>query len=242
MTAEVTKTVTYALMGTAGGAEVSKTVTYALMTPTAPDAGGAEDNPTIRVWGFSLDGHDFYCLRLGNGQTLIYDLTTGQWSHWASPNAVNWRAHIGQNWVGIGAQTTLREFGSDVIAGDDATGVLWMLDPTAGVDDNTTTGTTSYMRRVNAGLVLRGRDTLPCNAVQLTVSLGVPVVTGATLQLRTSDDFGYTWVDQGTVMIDPGNYEQVIEYRSLGLMVQPGRIFEITDQGASVRITGADIR
>lgn len=243
MTATVTKVTAFAVIGLPGGVTATKLNAFLVLTDTPPTSGeGSQNDPIIRVWGFSADGHDFYVIRLGASETLVYDLTTSQWCHWASPNEERWRAHIGNNWVGIGATTTDRDFGSDVVAGDDRSGTLWMLDPTAGVDDNDTTGTSPFTRKVTGGISLRGRDTLPCNAVQLTVDLGAPVLTGATLTLNTSDDFGQSWVNQGTVEIDPGNYEQVIEYRSLGLMVQPGRIFEITDQGASVRISGADLR
>jgi hypothetical protein len=243
MTATVSKVTAFAVIAPPGGAIVSKVTAFAILTDTPPTTGaGSENDPIVRVWGFSMDGHDFYVIRLGASETLVYDLTTGQWHHWASPDEERWRAHIGNNWVGIGATTTDRDFGSDVVAGDDRSGTLWMLDPTAGVDDNDTTGTSSFIRKVTGGISLRGRDVLPCNAVQLTLSLGEPVLSGATLTLNTSDDFGKTWVNQGTVEIDPGNYDQVIEYRSLGLMVQPGRIFEITDEGACVRISGADLR
>ena len=36
-------------------------------------------NRRSRAWGFSLDGHDFYVLRLGDAETLVLDLSTGKW-------------------------------------------------------------------------------------------------------------------------------------------------------------------
>ena len=40
---------------------------------------GRIGNPKLRVWTFSLDGHDFYVLRLGDSETLVYDLYSEQW-------------------------------------------------------------------------------------------------------------------------------------------------------------------
>lgn len=210
--------------------------------------GGDEDaidlsqSPTIRVWGYSLDGHDFYVLRLGASETLVYDLTTSQWSQWASPARSNWRAHCGQNWLGMSTNTFSRGFGSDVVAGDDATGILWVLDPATGVDDNTDTGTTGFVRMVIGGVPLNGRDVAPCNAAQLTASLGNLAMTGATITatLRTSDDGGNGYINHGTVTLT-NSRSQVVEWRALGQMKQPGRVFEISDTGIT-RLSGLDLR
>ena len=44
---------------------------------------GRPGNPRLRDWTFSLDGHDFYVLRLGDDLTLVYDATTEQWVDWS---------------------------------------------------------------------------------------------------------------------------------------------------------------
>lgn len=206
------------------------------------EAAGQDDDRRLRVWGFSLDGHDFYVLRVGELETLVYDLTTGQWAHWASPERENWRAHVGQNWVGMSATTLARGFGTDIVAGDDTTGTLWILDPTAGRDDNPIEGDAAFTRIVVGGVPLSSRDAAPCNAVQLTLSLGAPAMTGAEITLRTSDDFGHTYVSHGAVTTTAADFGQVVEWRSLGTMRQPGRLFEISDDGAAVRISRADMR
>ena len=51
-------------------------------------------NPKLRAWPFDLDGHEFYVLRLGDMKTLVYDLTTEQWSWWSSPDLDYWKASI----------------------------------------------------------------------------------------------------------------------------------------------------
>jgi hypothetical protein len=201
---------------------------YLLANP-GEDVGVTDDTLTIRCWPFSLDDHDFGVFRLGPSSTLVFDLKTRQWSHWASPNRDNWRAHIGTNWVGM--TETLGNFATDVVAGDDVTGTLWIVDPTYGQDDNTDTGALPFTRMVIGGLALDGRDTAPCGAVQLTASLGNPALTGSAITLRTSDDLGHSYANHGSVTIAAGSFDQVVEWRSLGLMRQPGRIFELSDNG-----------
>jgi len=56
---------------------------------------GRIGNPKLRVWTFSLDGHDFYVLRLGDTETLVYDLYSEQWVDWANLQKEFWRANNG---------------------------------------------------------------------------------------------------------------------------------------------------
>lgn len=207
------------------------------------EAGLTDDDVRLRVWGYVLDGHAYAVFRVGPSASLILDLSTGQWSRWASPAQDKWRAHVGQNWIGMGSTTMARGFGSDVVCGDDSTGILWILDPTAGADDDPTTGEpVQFIREVTAGIPLSGREVAPCNAVTMGLTLGDPTQTGAAIELETSDDNGNTWVSHGTVTVTAGSYSQVVEWRSLGLMRAPGRIFKFTDNGATVRIAWADMR
>lgn len=173
--------------------------------------------------------------------TLIYDLTTGQWADWDSLDRGSWRAHIGQNWVGMSALSIAR-FRTDIVAGDDETGVLWILDPAVGVDDDVDDGVVEFTRMVVGGVPLDGREVSQCNAVTLNLSVGVPSLVGAEITLRTSDDNGHTYVNHGSVVTSASNFSQVVEWRSLGLMRRPGRLFEISDNGAAVRISCADMR
>lgn len=213
-----------------------------------PDDGvgepGLEDTTiNLRVWGFSLDGHDFYVLKLGPSETLVYDLTTGQWSSWASPGMDSWRANIGQNWVGMGFDTfQTYGYNSDVIAGDAGSGTLWILDPTVGRDDRSTVDSDSFNRIVTGGVRVMGRETIPCGAVTLDLSVGNPTQLNATITLEISDDAGNTWVSCGSKDVLAGDFNTTVEWRSLGLIKAPGRIFKITDTGTSVRIGALNLR
>ena len=57
-------------------------------------------NPKLRVWTFSLDGHDFYVLRLGDDGTLVYDTYSEQWMDWDTLDLGFWRLNTGMNWIG----------------------------------------------------------------------------------------------------------------------------------------------
>lgn len=199
---------------------------------------------TMRAWSFSLDGHDFYVLNLAGEGTVIYDLATGQWSEWRSPEQLTWRAHIGCNWLGMAKDTADRLFGTNIVAGDDTEGVLWMLDPNQGLDDAAAEGDDAlqFTRYVTGQVPMRMRGTQSCAAVYVTLSLGSPSITGAQITLRTSDDNGNTWYSHGSITVTAGSWDQEISWRGLGLMRSPGRLFELTDDGAAVRIAAADMK
>lgn len=213
----------------------------------SPDDGEGDglndESVRLRVWGFSLDGHDYYVLRIGPSESLIYDLTTNTWSSWQSPGRTNWRAHVGQNWLGMSIDSfDAGNVVTEVVAGDDASNVLWTLDPTSGRDDRYNTGSDYFQRTVTGGLRVSGRDTVPAGALTLDLAVGVPTQTGASITLEVSDNLGYFWINCGTVVIPALNYSTVVEWRGLGTVKAPGRIFRITDNGASVRINAANLR
>lgn len=205
---------------------------------------GRIDNRRLRDWGFPLDGHDLYVLRLGEDATIVYDLTTGQWADWAGHDLPFWRAHLGQQWIGMGAALLAQGHTTNIVAGDDSTGMLWTLAPELGVDESPRTDRDDvpFERAVTGGVPMRMRQTVKCNAVYVTMSLGEPALTGAAITLRTSDDMGRTWLDHGTLTVTADDWSQEIAWRALGLIRAPGRIFEIADNGAAVRLNGAEMR
>lgn len=199
--------------------------------------------PHVKAWTFSLDGHDFYVLRLSTLWTMVLDLTTGQWSEWSGHSLAYWRPIRGINWVGIGYTTADRLYGTNVVCGDDRAGVLWMLDPTTGIDDGPAAGTEAYTRAVTALIPAKMRETQQCGGVYLNTSLGV-LISGASadLTLRYSDNWGQSYTSAGTVTITSGDYTQEVAWRSLGLVRAPGRLFEVSDEGAAVRINYAEMK
>ena len=207
---------------------------------------GRIGNRKARVWQAHLDGHDLYIIRLGELETLVYDDTTEQWYNWDSGDLSFLRQHVGTNWVGMG-QTTFNDWGqhdTNIIAGDDTYGLLWLADPTLGYDQDPRDANIAveFTRQVTGGLPIRLREASPVGAAYLTASLGTPSVVAPTIRLRTSDDSGNTWTDQGSITVTDGDFDQEFSWRSLGLIKAPGRIFEITDNGGTVRIDGLDMR
>lgn len=198
-------------------------------------------NPKLRAWWFELDGHEFYVLRLGDVKSLVYDITTGQWSWWSSPELDYWRAGIGTNWTSSG--DIPYDYGSNVVVGDDNFGILWVLDPEKGTDDSVREneredGFIKPFPRVATGQVMtRGRITIPCYQVYLTADPGEPAYVGASVSLSYSDDDGKTFVNASEpIVVDSGNYYQEFAWRSIGLVRAPGRLFRITDDGAFPQI------
>lgn len=233
---DVPEAVVYSPVNVPNPMEVEQAVVYTV-------AAGRVKNFYLRAWTFTIDGHDFYVLHLGENGTIVYDMLTQQWMTWESlhRDITNWKASTGCQWNSVNNYLG----NTDAIAGDDTTGMLYWLNPqqaydnTNGIDPAITQE--DFERILTGGLPARGRGTTDCNFVFLTGSLGNPY-TGAQVLLRTSDDLGKTWVDNGYITITPGDYSQDVTWMSLGSYGTPGRIFEIVDNGAFERIDSLDMK
>lgn len=205
---------------------------------TAP---GRTANPELRTWTYSLDGHDYYVLRLGDSLTLVYDDSSEQWMDWTDYDSLTWRAHCGINWTG--AQLLADTYGSSIVAGDDAYGLLWFLDPNQPYDDAPGSGDPIiYFSRVTVGQVpMKGRGVLPCYAAWLTADMGDPAYLGAGVTLYSSDDAGVTWDNHGFVSVTADENSPELSWYSLGQIAAPGRLFKIFDNGAITRIDGLEM-
>lgn len=198
-------------------------------------------DPRLRAWTFTLDGHDFYVLALGDAATIVYDNATGQWHDWYDAEFDRWKLNTGFNW--IGGQKFAEDFGSNILVGDDTTGTLWFLDPDTPYDEDRWSGpdTLHEFKRVATGQVAAfSRQTLPCFEVFLTADLGSPGITD-TVTLYTSDDAGNTFLSQGAVTVVVGDFNSVPNWLSIGDISAPGRLFRIVDYGAVTRINGLDM-
>lgn len=204
---------------------------------------GHVENPRIRAWTFTLDGHDYYVLRLGDSLTVVYDTYSEQWMDWQDFTHPYWRPSIGTVWNGAAALAAI--YGSSVVAGDDTWGLLWFLNPDQPYDDHPDDEHPDqqlYFERITMGQVpMRGRENLPCYAAWLTTDMGDPAYDGAGVRLEISDDGGVTFDDMGTQEITAGaNYPELL-WTSLGQIEAPGRLFKLTDDGAITRIDGLEM-
>lgn len=198
---------------------------------------GRVDDPSVRAWTFTLDGHDFYVLRLGTEETLIYDLLTEQWHVWSTGEELYWSLFTGVNW--FGGNTFSDFFGSNVIVGSDANGSLFFLDPNKPSDDAAVTGRdpVPFRRRVTSQLAIRGYDRARVYEVQLLGSVSqFDLGADNLVHLLYSDDRGDNYISAGTVTTSPRDYDIRATWRSLGSFSSPGRLFQVEDFGALKRI------
>lgn len=187
----------------------------------------------VRAWAFELDGHEFVAYSLGDLGTYVYDDTTQRWSEWRTQGYGNsWNAERGVYWYdGRWVAATIQDPTVVELAFDS------MLDD----------GFRTIYRSATALITLRHRDAnLDVGALHLDASVGSPSYTepnppGARIGLRYSDDEGETWTDYEYVALDVGSRKQDVQWRSLGTIFAPGRIFEISDEGGAVRIDGASL-
>jgi hypothetical protein len=201
---------------------------------------GRFDDITVRAWTFTLDGHDFYVLRLNETETLIYDTSTEQWVNWDSHGLPVWRVRCGINW--IDGQSLGDTYGSNIVAGDDQKGILWVLDPEQSYDDavleDAPVQEVTFPRIVMGQIPSNSRNALPCYVVSLIGDNYGPMTAAFTPQitLEFSDDAGKTYYDAGTISVTPLTVDQRYEWYSLGQIVAPGRLFRLRDTGVFTRI------
>lgn len=204
---------------------------------------GRIDNFSMRSYTVTVDGHDWYVLNLGESGTLVYDTLTSEWMSWDGQNTdiPNFRGEFGLNWNAV----SNNQYDSDVIIGDNLTGMLYYFDPTQPYDgdayDPTVPTVNRFTRVLTGGVPARGRGTIDCNFVFLTASFGMPLL-GSQITLKTSDDLGKTWTDNGAITIDAMEWDQDVTWSSLGSFGTPGRIFQICDDGAFERIDSLDMQ
>lgn len=203
---------------------------------------GAVANPDVRAWTFTLDGHDYYVLRLGDNEAIVYDRYAKQWYDWRSGESGRaWRANTGLNWYG--GDGFAATYGSYVVVGDDTFGLLWFLDPLLGVDQATADGGADrpFERIVMGQVTARRRDVIPCYEIFITADTGEPAFNGAAVRLEISDDAGKTFFNAGEIAAEEGNFNQEYSWTSLGQIEAPGRLFRIIDNGAFARIDDMDM-
>ena len=196
-------------------------------------ARGSNTDPSVRAWTFTLDGHNYYVLRLGTQETLVYDEHAGQWYTWSSGDLNIWNAYNGQNWHG--GESWAYTYGSNVLVGDDGNGSIYFLNPTQDTDDSPVYGSENP-------IPFRGYKKIPCFGVQIQGSIGEQTNTTITgVDLSVSDDRGTSYQDCGTISITPGDIDSRLYWRSLGAMKVPGRIFKVTDYGALKRVDSMEM-
>ena len=163
----------------------------------------------ISQWSFRYNRHDFYVLS-SPLFTLVYDITSDLWARWDTYNLPYWAVQSGA------------QINSTVYCGSINSNKIYRLDE--GVDDDGL----PIIREV-AGFLGNSSQPIPCKEVVAYVNSGwSPSYTiEPFLELRWSDDMGATWSDYVSASLgQKGDYQRSVCYRSLGLIFDPGRIFE----------------
>lgn len=203
---------------------------------------GTLEYPIVRAYGWSLDGHDFYAITLGRGfPTLVYDITSGTWATYSTNDTDFFTPRTSLNWEGFIDADQSGE-ATDVIYGDSQSGLLWRAVPTQNWDEGPTeeAGTTPIYARVQAAINMHSYDAARVSRVYLYGTLWTPYNGSVDVNLSWSDDQGRNYVAGDTQTIPTNNTKFQVQWRSLGSIRQPGRLFQVSDNGLA-RIDGADV-
>lgn len=163
----------------------------------------------LSAWVFRYNRHDFYLISSPTF-TLVYDITANLWGKWDT--------YLLPYWI---AQTGVQK-NSNIYVGDISSNKLYELEE--GFDDDGL----PVVREVSGALPHTKQPVL-CNEIVAYVNAGWSPEYGfvPTLEMRWSGDLGTTWTDySGVGLGDKGKYSTSVSYRSLGLIRDPGRIFE----------------
>jgi hypothetical protein len=168
------------------------------------------------AWSFSYSGHLYYVLNIPGQGSFAYDISTQNWSEFASEGHGTWRAHVG---------TSLQDI---VLCGDSQTGAIWKL------SDSATDAGTLIRRTATASVVVVGR---PVRNDDVSIDVGADA--SCTINLRWADA-GEDLTSQPPASLQAAAGANVLTCRRLGQARQPWREFEIeiTDP-AVVRISSA---
>lgn len=170
-----------------------------------------EQSASISCFGFTFEGHAFYCIRL-DSSTFAFDASTGQWCEFQSNG--------GQFRGGCGCMSA-----STAILGDDTDGKLWTF---GGFED----GDDPLTRLFTAGAHIDG-GTLIIDNFLIEANVGwTDLLSGQgsdpMIEARFSRDGGATWGDWRAVSLGAqGSYRTKSEWRRCGMFDFPGMLAEV---------------
>jgi hypothetical protein len=166
-----------------------------------------------------LEGHRWYVINLpGIGESYAYDFATTEWARWGSavPFTDEPGTFMGQCSAGEGA---------DIYVGSASDGRVWKLDPAANTDDG------ELKRIIVTGAIwtLAGKQRLNNVGLQCVRGVGNAAAPDPVVQMRMSKDGGRTfggWLSASLGRV--GEYTIKAVWRGLGLISQPGVLFEFS--------------
>lgn len=180
----------------------------------------------LRAFPFTMDGHSYCVLRLGDEATYAYDAATKLWSRWSSYGFDYFRGHLGTDAGGV------------ALVGDSNSGAVWRMSP-----DKATDAGEAVVREATFFIEIH-EGAVDCDNFAVRCAVG-HADQGETpkMSLKWSDDQGQTWgpweeIGLGVI----GDYSAPVIFWQLGTIYRPGRIFRVrVTDATTVRIDGADM-
>ena len=165
----------------------------------------------VSVFGFILEGHSFFCVRLDES-TFAYDAATGQWCELQSYGRDNFAA------------TSATMQGQTILFGDDTDGTLWTFAESFDDEEN-------LIQEFTAAFPLKGGTAVVDN---LTVDAAVGRTGHLTgqgsdpmIEMASSRNAGATWGSYRAARLGAqGEYRARPRWNRLGMFDTPGAMFK----------------
>lgn len=197
----------------------SSAVPIKISTPFIDDTLRQAKDTIDQIYAFTVgvEGHRFYVINLpGINESWAYDCATQEWAQWGSTDPFTDEPVI------FKAQTSAGE-GASIYMGSATDGKVWTLDPTVNTDD----GATKRVVCSGALWTIAGKRRLNNVGLQCVRGVGNSAAPDPKVQMRLSYDGGRTWTSWLAAQLGKvGEYTVKAVWRGLGMMSQPGVVFE----------------
>lgn len=177
----------------------------------------------VRAFQYDLDGHIFYGLHIEGQGTFLYDQTTGQWTRWYSGGLTYWNTQFHTRWNGGYYAATLSD--NSIVE----------IDPDSILDDSFRVNSFVATGR----LEVTSRRYVKNPEIQIFGSVGL---RGGVVQVRYSDDDGANWSSYRSITVTAGQRDANVIAYNFGSVRQPGRVYEIYDEGTLRRIQSLQVK
>lgn len=200
----------------------SGTVPMKISTPFIDDrlrrAGSGVQAMT--AFQIGIEGHEFYVINLPSlNESYAYDCATQEWAQWGTQQP--FQAEPGLFCAG----TSTGQASTAIFAGSATDGAVWTVNASEPTDDGT------GKRVVVSASYWHVDSVMRCNnvAIQMVRGVGNDQSPNPIVEMRFSDDVGRTWSSWIVGHLGMrGEYDYQAQWRYLGLMSQPGRLFEFS--------------
>lgn len=171
-----------------------------------------EASASVSAFGFIMDGHTFFCIRL-DSQTFAYDAATGQWCEFQTE---------GGNFAGRCAAMQ----DQTVLFGDDTSGTQWTF------GESYADNGSPLLREFTAAFPIKGGATTINNLTVDANSGRTDLLSGEgsapMIEMAASRDAGATWGDFRQASLgQQGQYRTRSRWTRAGMFDAPGAMFRI---------------